>query len=67
MVGFSPKSLAYLKTLHFIGATKIPLKPSIGEHKHKPFGIFIFAMEMVCYFDHFGLSQTIYAENDIDI
>ena len=60
MVAFSPKSQTYLKTLHFIGATKIPLKAFIGEHKHKQFCIFIFAMEMVCYSYHFLIAAKLY-------
>ena len=67
MAVFSPKSQTYLETLDFIGATKMPLKTSIGEHKHKPFGIFMFEIEMICYSAHFDLSQTIYAGNGVDI
>ena len=44
--------------MYFLAAAKVPLKPSIGEHNYKPFGMVILTMEMVCYSDHFELKLS---------
>ena len=44
--------------MYFLAAAKVPLKPSIGEHNYKPFGMVILTMEMVCYSDHLELKLS---------